>query len=428
VKHEVIHINGAPDAAFDVKSGPEGVLLRSDIEGQECWFGSWLAQDPAATNFGLIRLERSMSVADALAVAPQIGIPHQNLVVGDRQGHIAWTIAGRIPASTVAGRSRNPTAWTSAQDQPRLIDPPSGRIWTANARVTSDAHEAAVIGADLATLGAEYDLAARARQIRDDLLSLTTAATPADMLRIQLDDRALFLQRWHDLLLQLLDADVIAGHPRRANFRTVLLTWNGRASVDSAAYRLVRAFRDRTELSSWNMLTGALHIPERDRSTIPSQFEHALWLLVTQQPMHLLDAHFASWRDFLLEQLDTTIDNLQQACGTLAQCTWGSRNSIAIRHPLSPALPLIGSLLDMPTVQLPGDNNMPRVQDGDEGASERFAVSPGYESQGYLHLPGGQSGHPLSPYYRAGFMAWADGKPLPFLPGAAEHTLILRGD
>ena len=68
---------------------------------------------------------------------------------------------------------------------------------------------------------------------------------------------------------------------------------------------------------------------------------------------------------------------------------------------------------------------MPRVQDGAFGASERFAVSPGHEAEGYLHMPGGQSGHPLSPYYRAGFQAWARGEALPFLPGAAEHTLTL---
>jgi len=426
VVHEVIHVHGEADVPLDVKSGPQGVLLRQDTEHESCWFGSWLAQDPAATNFELIRLERANSVAEALAMAPEIGIPHQNLVVGDREGHIAWTIAGRIPASTDAGRSRNPDTWTSAQNQPQLLDPSSGRIWTANARVTSDPRQAALIGADLATLGAEYDLAARARQLRDDLLSLTTPATPADMLRIQLDDRALYLQRWHDLLLQLLDADAIAQHPGRADFRQVLLTWNGRASVDSAAYRLARSFRDRTELSAWNMLTGALKLPERDRSTIPSQFEHALWLLVTEQPMHLLDARYASWRGFLLEQLDTTAASLKQTCGTLAQCTWGLRNTIEIRHPLSSALPLIGGWLDMPTVQLPGDNDMPRVQDDEEGASERFAVSPGFESQGYFHMPGGQSGHPLSPYYRVGFLAWAKGEPLPFLPGATEHTLTLQ--
>jgi penicillin G amidase len=31
----------------------------------------------------------------------------------------------------------------------------------------------------------------------------------------------------------------------------------------------------------------------------------------------------------------------------------------------------------------------------------------------------------LSPYYRAGFSDWAEGKPTPFLPGRAEHELSL---
>lgn len=68
---------------------------------------------------------------------------------------------------------------------------------------------------------------------------------------------------------------------------------------------------------------------------------------------------------------------------------------------------------------------LPRVQDMNVGASERFAVSPGREAEGYFHMPGGQSGHPLSPYYRAGFLEWARGEPLPFLPGPPQHTLTL---
>jgi penicillin amidase len=71
---------------------------------------------------------------------------------------------------------------------------------------------------------------------------------------------------------------------------------------------------------------------------------------------------------------------------------------------------------------------MPRVQDGATGASERFAVSPGHEDEGYLDIAGGQSGHPLSPYYRAGFLAWAHGVPLSFLPGPAQHALSLTPD
>ena len=46
-------------------------------------------------------------------------------------------------------------------------------------------------------------------------------------------------------------------------------------------------------------------------------------------------------------------------------------------------------------------------------------MSPGRERDGYLELPGGPSGHPLSPFYRSGFEDWANGVPTPFLPGTA---------
>ncbi|HET6655479.1 MAG TPA: penicillin acylase family protein, partial [Gammaproteobacteria bacterium] len=75
---------------------------------------------------------------------------------------------------------------------------------------------------------------------------------------------------------------------------------------------------------------------------------------------------------------------------------------------------------------LPGDVNMPRVQDVSFGASMRIVVAPGNEEDGILELPGGQSGHPMSPYYGDEFMAWAAGKPEAFLPGPTVHTLVLE--
>ena len=82
----------------------------------------------------------------------------------------------------------------------------------------------------------------------------------------------------------------------------------------------------------------------------------------------------------------------------------------------------------VPGRALPGDSHMPRVQSPRFGASERLVVSPGREAAGVFHMPGGQSGHPLSPWYRAGHDAWVRGERLPFLPGPAEHTLWLRPD
>lgn len=429
VEREEIRVKGAPPIVEEVKAGPAGTLLRAEPEHQVCWFGSWLATLPAATNMNLIGLEHATSVDEAMALAPSVGIPHQNLVVGDSEGHIGWTIYGRIPTNSGAERSNGHSPWTTAETHPRIVDPPVGRIWTANARVTDDERQEAAIGGDLASLGSEYDLGARARQIRDDLAAIEGPATPADMLRIQLDDHAAFLTRWRDFLLELIDADSVREHPRRAEFKKQLEGWQGRASVDSVAYRLVRGFHSHAEQAVWDMIARALKIPPEDSPILPSQFETPLWQLVHEQPMHMLAADYPNWRDFLLATLDATIADLDKSCGPrLDHCTWGTRKVVHIQHPITHGLPFLAPLLDMPALELPGDHNMPRVQEGAFGASERFGVSPGHEDEGYFHMPGGQSGHPLSPYYRAGFLEWAHGQPLPFLPGKAEHTLTLQPD
>jgi penicillin amidase len=147
--------------------------------------------------------------------------------------------------------------------------------------------------------------------------------------------------------------------------------------------------------------------------------------MVTEQPPHLLTADHADWRGFLLAQADATIAAMESACGSLDRCTWGARNTARIRHPLSGALGGLARFLDMPAVPVAGDDDMPRVAAPSFGASERFAVSPGREAEAYLHIPGGQSGHPLSPFYRKGFDDWVVGRPQPLLPGATAHTLTL---
>jgi penicillin amidase len=426
VVRERIRVKGSPDAELDVRSGPAGVLWQAEPERSSCWFIGWLAQQPEATNLNLMGLEHAATVSEALALAPEVGIPHENFVVGDRDGHIGWSIFGRIPQGSGPARALGKLEWTTAANHPRLIDPPRGLIWSANARVSVDARELALIGGSDAPYGANYVLGARARQVRDDLLALPGIAKTPDMLRVQLDDRALFLARWRELLLHLIDAPSAGAHPGRVEVRRQVDAWDGRAGVDSVGYRLVRSFRNHTRDAVWDMVLTALAVPPDYDVGPPAQFESPLWQMVSRQPPHLLAREYADWPAFLGAQLDATIADLGKECPELAECTWGKHNMVRIRHPLSRALPALAWLLDMPPLELPGDANMPRVQQVAFGASERFAVSPGHEQEGYFELPGGQSGHPLSPFYRSGFLAWAHGESQPFLPGAAQHTLILK--
>jgi penicillin amidase len=322
---------------------------------------------------------------------------------------------GRLPTSWTDG-TRRWDGWLAPEEHPRVVDPPSGRIWTANARV--------VDGDALAKIGdGGYMLGARAKQIRDRLLGLERA-TPKDLLAIQLDDRALFLAPWRDLLLRTLTPAAVKGHPQRAELRRLLATtWTGRASVDSTAYRMVRTFHGLVKDRIFYLLTRQEDMPSSIRAEPTPQFEGPLWRIVTERPAHLLDPLFPSWDAWLLASVDGTI---KKEGPDLAGRTWGERNTTRIQHPLSQAVPLLGRWLDVPARQLPGDEDMPRVQGRTHGASERLVVSPGHEEAGIFHMPVGQSGHPLSPYYQKGHRAWEEGRPTPFLPGKAVHRLVLR--
>ncbi len=79
----------------------------------------------------------------------------------------------------------------------------------------------------------------------------------------------------------------------------------------------------------------------------------------------------------------------------------------------------------MPPDPLRGDTHMPLVAAPGFGASERMVVAAGFERDGIIHMPGGQSGHPMSPFWGSGHQAWVKGEPTSFLPGPAQHTLRL---
>ncbi|MGB5591387.1 MAG: penicillin acylase family protein [Gammaproteobacteria bacterium] len=428
---EEILVKGDDPAVETVCETRWGPLLEPDHLGQQRAL-KWLAHETEALNMGLLRMERASSVAEAIEIAKRAGNPPQNMVVADRHGSIGWTVVGRIPQR----RGYDPalpsfwntadtgwTGWLDFDQYPQIIDPPAGRIWTANARV--------VDGELLARVGdGGYALGARAAQIREDLLSRPLLGID-DMLAIQLDDRALFYQRWRDLMLETLDGDALAEDPGREEFRLLLADWLPRADTTSVGFRLVYDTRERILRSLFESLTRDLRQIEPDfgfdegmRYGLARQFEGPAWALLEQRPEHLLDATYASWRALILASMDATRQALGSE-GDLSAQTWGERNRASIRHPLSGALWPFSRWLDMPVQALPGATQMPRVQTPDFGASERFAVSPGREDEAYFHMPAGQSGHPLSPFYRAGHQAWVEGLATPFLPGPTEFRLLL---
>jgi penicillin amidase len=436
VFNEIIQVKGQQPVSFPVQETVWGPITKT-INSTFALALQWTAQQPGALNIGLTELAKSQDLDQALLTAQSIGIPGQNLVIGDKNGRIAWRLTAQMPnrigdcdktAPIDPASGCDWQGWLAGSENPILIDPENHRLWTANNRVV-DGQWLELVG------NGGYAFGARAKQIRDELNS-KKQFTETDLLAIQTDGRSLFLKRWWDLLNQ--HAKNAPHNSALKNLSLADTTWKSTASTDAVSYRLTRAWR----LEVSNRIEEMLLAPAIDKLGIKSSkpgytgfdyeapgftgFEDVAWELIQQKPKHLLTRNYKSWDD-LLEQAAQQVQAELLKIGPLKERTWGERNTAAICHPLAAALPgFIKPLLCMPKDQLEGDSDMPLVVSPTFGASQRMVVSPGREEDGIIHMPGGQSGHLLSPFWGAGHSDWVQHKPTPFLPGKTEYTLILK--
>ena len=424
VTSEWIRVKGAAPVELKVRETRWGPIT-AELDGTTSLALRWTAQLPGSLNFGLSDLAYAGNLDEGLAAADLAGIPAQNLVIGDSSGRIGWRLTAQLPERAGTCEPTAPLAvadgcrwsgWLPPTENPSRVDPADGILWTANNR-TLDGEALRLVG------DAGYANGARARQIRDALRA-KPSFVEKDLLAIQLDDRALFLTRWHQALQ---DEAARNGSPELKALADAARTWDGRASADSASYRIVRGWRLAVVERIQNGLLAPAQAALGDRFVMPDlpQMEAVAWPLLQQRPAHLLPRRFESWEALLADAARDVHGQLSKA-GPLAERSWGERNTAAICHPLAAALPAPArGWLCMPAEPLSGDGNMPRVQAPGFGASQRMVVSPGREADGIIHMPGGQSGHPLSPFWGAGHEAWVLGEPTPFLPGETRHRLQL---
>jgi penicillin amidase len=426
---ETIAVKGAPAEKFVVRSTSFGPLREV---GDKTYAVHWIAHAAGAVNLNSLKFENAATLDEAMDAASSVGIPAQNVVAGDAKGNIGWTIAGLMPARGQAGiGSTFPLttetagyAWQGAlapNAYPVLRNPSAGQISTANSRQLGG-DGARVIG------DGGFDIGARNRQIRDRLAALGGGADVKGVYSVAMDDRAIFIAPWRERALKVLDAAATEGKPQRAEFARLLKdSWNGRASVDSVGYRLSRHFMWALHDILYEGANGELARLD-DKATAASassRWPAVVARLLDEQPAGWLPAGHRNWRGVQLAAIDRAIADLTEDGEPLANATWGERNRAAIGHPIGNAIPLLKAWLSAPADMLPGDANMPRVAGAKFGQSQRMTVAPGREEEGVFNMPGGQSGHPLSPFFLGGHKDWVEGKATPFLPGAAQHTLVL---
>jgi penicillin amidase len=420
VRGETIGVKDARPVTISVRSTVWGPVLPEPLMGKPVAV-RWTALEPAAIDFGMLDLFKTDTLEATMEVMNRSGGPNQNVALADDQGHIGWTLLGRFPlrqgfdGSATRSWANGNNQWTGfipPAEMPRLIDPAQGYLATANNR----------------TIGSEYPYAIahnqangyRAFRISQQLAQLSAADEQA-MLAVQMDTTSELFEFYRELVLELAGPDSEAGR--------YVAAWNGRMDGDSLGMPLLWSFRDR--------LAGAVFAPVVARCRAVDPGFRFGWrnletpmrkLLEARLPETLPDTRYPDWTAFLRHVLEQSVSDLKAKFPDqpLAQIAWGSYNRTPIQHPFSRKMPWLAGLLDMPAVDNGGCAGFcVRIIGARHGATERMVVSPGHPEDGILHMPGGQSGHPLSDHYRDQQQAWNDGRPLPFLSGPAVHELKL---
>lgn len=388
----------------------------------------WAALEPEHSNMRLLELPWARTLDEGLAIMRSWMGPPQNALIADRYGDIAWTLAGYIPVRegfdgrTSVSWADGIARWTGnleGRRRPQIVRPASGRLFTANNRVfTGDG------GGSLA-IGSGYANGIRAQRIRE-LLDEDREWDEAAVFGVALDTRVRLMDPYRAHLGRAM-AGQAADDEQVARALDLVVGWNGHADAGQAGYRLLREYRFRVQRA---VLGPMLERVQRERPSFRYVWygsDEVVLRLLEERPEHLLNPEYTDWDDLLSGVFVHMVRSMGPGGGGGIETTWGEVNRAAIGHPAAMLAPggAAGQALSAPATPLSGDAWAVRVARPGFGASERLAISPGREESALLHMPGGQSGHPLSPHFQDQHRAWLAGQPLPLLSGETRHTLRL---
>ncbi len=459
-RSEVIHVRGGRDIPFNVLStlhgGVETPLLNAVLPSESRALSlRWSLYDTDRFSLPFAAIDAASSNSALLKAVSTYTGPAQNLIAADDAGHTVYHAIGRIPLrgtspvpsplSPIPTDVRAPDAaaheWSSTipfDQLPTTSDPPGGLLATANARITPDAYPYPV------TLN-WADPYRNERIWR--MLTNRSSLTSQDMLRVQTD---VFSDSDH-LIAQRLAYAIDHSPKATKRLRTaadLLRAWDGNVVSTSAAAAITSAARE----ALWPMLLtpklgpsptpafslergahgGASSSRQNDPARLYTWGERnfALEQLVAHTPARWLPSAYATWDDLLAAAVDKGLLDAH-APNNLAKWSSGKANPVDIQLPLFAQLPTLSRLAGLPT----GSGASPQSGNGltvrqsrrTFGPSERFTADLADPEAGTLVLPLGESGNPVSRWFRDQFSAWRDNStfPLPFRTNTGTQTLTL---
>ena len=317
---------------------------------------------------------------------------------------------------------------------PNVVDPSTGILATANARVTPDDYHYAI--------ALNWLPPYRVERI-NKLLAGRNNLTPADMLAIQNDVHSEFDLVVAQRLAYALDhasTSVLAHDKARLHQAAdILRAWDGDVSINAAAPAIVATTR--TELLPMLLIPQiAAHDHRKKIGSHPDELLNlydwgeqsvALEELLQHTPARWLPPGYANWNDFLTAAVAHALNNAH-APSNLSTWHYGPLHPVEILHPVFAILPIFDRLLGTPSGTGPhatsGSGTTVKAVAPHYGPSERFTADLTNPQSTLGNITTGESGDPISPNYLDQFLPWLNGTtfPLPLNPSPQPtHTLTL---
>ena len=416
VDDEVIHVKGAPDEHLKILVTRHGPVVHR--EGNKAYALRWTATEPGglANTYNLMGKARNWE--EFRQVMKKVWGPAQNAVYADIEGNIGYVVAARIPIRK-KGHGGVPvpgdtddyewTGYIPFDNLPQALNPASGLIVTANARVVGPNYKP--------YLTDRWEEPYRTARIWD-LLHDKHDLRPADMLNVETD----IYSYPHAFLADQLAAAAKTAtpkDPRTQQLISLARDWNGMAEPDSPVVSFLNTARFealRKILEPWL---------GRDMQLYQWRSMTFLQRVLTDRPENWLPKTYKNYDELLISAADEAVHRLEARTGSarIEDWRWKRFDSLNMFHPLGRE-GLLKTLLSITGKPQGGTVFSPRAATPTHGPAMRFIADLSNWDDSIMLIPAGQSGEFGSSHYADQFSYWYEGKPItsPFSDTAEAKT------
>ena len=421
---EMIHVKGQPDEHLKVVVTRHGPVVHQ--EGNKAYALRWTALEPDGLGSTYNWLSTANNWREFREVMKRVWGPGQNAVYADVDGNIGYVMAARVPTRK-KGHGEVPipgdtdayewTGYIPFDQLPQALNPDSGLIVTANARVVGPNYKP--------YLTDRWEEPYRTARIYD-LLHDKTDLRPIDMLKVETDTFSFP----HVFLADQISAASKTAQPKDPRARKLidgLKDWNGIADADSSLVSfLVMARRAALDLILEPYLG-------RDTNLYSWRSTAFLQKVLTDRPAKWLPPAYKNYDELLAATADRAVSMLaeQTKSERIDDWQWKELNSLDMLHPIGRE-GFLKHLLSITGKPQSGTGYSVRAATKRHGPSMRFIANLANWDDSILLIPAGESGQVGSGHYTDQFSYWYEGKPIiaPFSDAAEakdrKHTLTLK--